>query len=427
MQASQDVIQTHVERLLKQVDGEFRKFGVAGGLPRRLADALRQTPRHCFMSRFQTFDDRSMTMDGLLPEALEIAYNDAPVFHVDEHGAQLASTNSVPSYVLWLLHLLDVEEGDQLLEVGSGSGWLTAIAGRLVGRRGHATGVEIIESLGEKSKQYLGQMQIENVTICSGDAAKPGWSSGKFNKVIFTAGVYDFPIAVLDRLETGAKVLVPLVMRDGSGCHVSVCTYDQGSLSSDRGFIGNFVPFVGEARGNEDERLGSESGNAGFGSAPIIGKMRLWLGSRGPFDSKAGEAFRAFLARTESGFRVFLGESLPDIMRGENAFGIVDDQTASAAVWAGEFIYSLTANKALEAMLKAYIHWIFLGMPNHTAFSLKITSIRNDQVGSQVSYRDVRGRTEVVWAPSRGAAEIPQMLQSLGLILLADDTEQARS
>ena len=413
VQPSQDIIQGHIERLLEQVDGEFRKFGIASGLPQRLAEAVRQTPRHNFMSRFQTLEGRSMTMEGMPPEAIDIAYNDAPVFHVDERGARLPSTNSVPSYVLWLLHLLGVEKGDRLLEVGSGSGWLTAVAARLAGSQGHATGVEIIVPLARQSRRCLERVQADNVTIHDGDAAEPGWASGKFNKVIFTAAVHDFPVAILDRLEPGAKVLVPLAMRDGSGCHVSVCTYGQGSLCSARGFVGQFVPFVAGTRGTVDDLSSPKGSSAGFSSAPVVRKLRLCLGSRGPFDSEAGEAFRAFLARTEPGFRLFSEQSLPEAMRGGNAFGIVDDQSASAAVWAGEFVYALAACKALDAMLKAYARWAHLGMPNHTAFSLKIMPTRNGQMGMQAGYRDIRGRTEIAWTLPSETAEVSQLLQGL--------------
>jgi protein-L-isoaspartate(D-aspartate) O-methyltransferase len=56
--------------------------------------------------------------------------------HVDAAGELLPSSNSQPSYVLWLRHLLDPKPGQTVLEIGSGSGWLAAVMGRPVGSAG---------------------------------------------------------------------------------------------------------------------------------------------------------------------------------------------------------------------------------------------------------------------------------------------------
>ena len=54
--------------------------------------------------------------------------------HVGPVGEPLPSSNSQPSYILWLLHLLDVSPGQRVLEIGSGSGWLAAIMARRSGQ-----------------------------------------------------------------------------------------------------------------------------------------------------------------------------------------------------------------------------------------------------------------------------------------------------
>jgi protein-L-isoaspartate(D-aspartate) O-methyltransferase len=90
-----------------------------------VADAVRRTPR-----------------DGFLPVAeRRHAWRDVPL--MIGHG----QTNSQPSTVVDMLTLLDVRPGQRVLDVGSGSGWTTAILAALVGPEGEVLGLEIVPEL----------------------------------------------------------------------------------------------------------------------------------------------------------------------------------------------------------------------------------------------------------------------------------------
>ena len=158
MTPTPEQVAPHLARFLDMLDSAFRRYGVPDGLPERFRDAVAATPRHMFVHRFRLSGGptRDRIDEGALRDndadpvgQLADIYSDAVMIHVDAAGVQLPSTNSQPSYVLWLLDLLDLRPGQRVLEIGSGSGWLAAVMARLVGKNGHVTGMEIIPELAE--------------------------------------------------------------------------------------------------------------------------------------------------------------------------------------------------------------------------------------------------------------------------------------
>lgn len=149
-------IESAAGRFRTMIDRSFRSYGVKGGLPDDLKAALRATPRHRFIHRFRLKDDSALHDFDAEPEThLPVVYSDTVMRHVDRDGAVLPSSNSQPSYILWLLHRLGLEPGQRVLDIGSGSGWLAALMGRLVGQTGHVTGIEIIPDVAERSRADL--------------------------------------------------------------------------------------------------------------------------------------------------------------------------------------------------------------------------------------------------------------------------------
>jgi protein-L-isoaspartate O-methyltransferase len=190
MTEAENEIAPYHARFIAMLDAEFKRFGEPDGLPAPLRDAVAATPRHRFVHRFRLGDDSPPLLDfDADPSAfLATVYSDQVLRHAGPAGEPLASSNSQPSYILWLLHLLDLRPGQHVLEIGSGSGWLAAIMARLVGSTGHIT---------DQSRADLAAMGIENITISTQDGTQARFDQAPFDRVMITAGTWSPPATLL--------------------------------------------------------------------------------------------------------------------------------------------------------------------------------------------------------------------------------------
>ena len=208
----------HTARFLDMLDTAFRGYGVPDGLPERLRGAVVATPRHEFVHRFRLRGgplDDSVGDGGLRDSDADPAahlahiYSDAVMTHVDAAGERLPLTNSQPSYVLWLLHLLDLQPRQRVLEIGSGSGWLAAVMAQLVGADGHVTGIEIIPALAAQSEADLARLGIGNVSVLAADGAQGHATGTPFDRVMITADCWELPTVLFDRWPTAGACWYP--------------------------------------------------------------------------------------------------------------------------------------------------------------------------------------------------------------------------
>lgn len=119
-------------------------------------------------------------------------------------------TNSQPSTVSAMLDWLEVEEGQKVLDVGSGSGWTTALLSKLVGKNGHVYAVEVIPELVE-----MGRMNCENVGVTNAEFYKAGQTFGlprhaPYDRILVSASADDIPFELLDQLASPGKMVVPV-------------------------------------------------------------------------------------------------------------------------------------------------------------------------------------------------------------------------
>lgn len=96
---------------------------------------------------------------------------------------------------------LQVSRGDRVLEVGSGSGYLTALLSQLAA---HITSVEIMPELHAFAKKNLASHHINNVTLAMGDAARD-WP-GLYDVIVLTGSVPVLPDAFLNNLIPGGRL-----------------------------------------------------------------------------------------------------------------------------------------------------------------------------------------------------------------------------
>lgn len=244
----QRTIEAYLDRFVEMLDARFRQYGAPDGLPEALRLAVRATPRHRFVHDFLALGDVALRDADAEPEAhLATIYDDVVLRHVDRSGGPLRSSNSQPSFVLWLLDLLAVEPGQRVLEIGSGSGWLVAILSRLVGARGSVTGIEIIEDLAERSRRDVAGLEIANVTILTGDG-NAGLAQRPFDRVMVTAATWDVTDGLLGDVVEGGYLLVPILTGWGDACEVLLLRKQGDELLALRGIPGLFVPLVGASQ-----------------------------------------------------------------------------------------------------------------------------------------------------------------------------------
>jgi protein-L-isoaspartate(D-aspartate) O-methyltransferase len=147
--------------------------------------AFDQVPRHPFV-----------------PSAvLHRAYEDAPL------PIGYAQTASQPSIQALYLQLLQPRRRDRVLEIGTGSGYQTALLAALAG---NVYSIERIRELSVQARRVLDQMRITNVALLVGDGTI-GWSRyAPYDAILVAAGAPSAPAALLEQLAPGGRMLIPI-------------------------------------------------------------------------------------------------------------------------------------------------------------------------------------------------------------------------
>jgi len=116
-------------------------------------------------------------------------------------------TISQPYIVAKMTQMLELQRNSRVLEVGTGSGYQTAILSHLVE---HVFSVERIKSLQWEAKRRLKQLDIYNVSTKHGDGWQ-GWAAkAPFDAIIVTAAAQKVPQALLDQLADGGRLVIPV-------------------------------------------------------------------------------------------------------------------------------------------------------------------------------------------------------------------------
>ena len=151
----------------------------------------------------QAFDDTPRV--AFLPEGSQ-PYADMDEALVIGYG----QTNSQPTVVRWMLEWLNPQPGDKVLDVGSGSGWTSALLARLVGPQGRVYAVERIPELVQFGQDNCERIGIDNVTFTqSGDMfGLP--SESPFDRILVSASADSLPDELVDQLKPGGTMVIPV-------------------------------------------------------------------------------------------------------------------------------------------------------------------------------------------------------------------------
>ena len=151
----------------------------------RVREAMLKIPRHLFVP----------------PQLAAFAYRDTPL------PLGFDKTVSQPFIGGLMIDLLDIQPGDRLLEVGTGLGYQAAILaemGALV------FSVEIVEEFAQEAKVRLAAVGHDNIFIRVGDGSR-GWPEhAPFDKILVTAAARDVPEALIEQLNPGGRIVLPI-------------------------------------------------------------------------------------------------------------------------------------------------------------------------------------------------------------------------
>ena len=162
-----------------------RQITARGVKDERVIMAMLTVPRHMFVPE----GDRSM------------AYADTPLL-IGE-----GQTISQPYIVAFMTECLDLKPEDRVLEIGTGSGYQSAVLAELVKE---VYTVEIIPILGNRASKLLDEMGYKNIHVKIGDGYR-GWpEEAPFDAVIVTAAPLDIPQALIDQLKEGGRIIIPV-------------------------------------------------------------------------------------------------------------------------------------------------------------------------------------------------------------------------
>lgn len=118
-------------------------------------------------------------------------------------------TISQPSTVAFMLEKLAPQKGDKVLDIGSGSGWTTALLCHIVGEEGSVTGVERVSDLVEQGQENLSHFDFEHGCIkLAGD--KLGLPDEQFDRILVSAAADDIPEELFLQLKVGGTLVIPV-------------------------------------------------------------------------------------------------------------------------------------------------------------------------------------------------------------------------
>lgn len=197
----------------------IKELGEKGIKSQPVLAALEAVPRHFFL-------------DAVF---MEQAYSNM-AFQI---GA--GQTISHPYTVAFQTELLDLKKGDRVLEIGTGSGFQTAILCELGAK---VFSIERQRELYLKANQIVPKLGY-NAKLKYGDGYK-GWPSfAPFDKIIVTCGAPFIPEALVEQLKPGGRLVIPI----GAGKDqemLLICKAADGSLKQEKRGVFSFVPMLNE-------------------------------------------------------------------------------------------------------------------------------------------------------------------------------------
>ena len=186
----------------------------------RVLDAMLKVPRHLFVPEPQRAG----------------AYADSPL--PIGHG----QTISQPYIVAFMTQALNVEPGDRILEIGTGSGYQAAVLGALANT---VYTIEIVAPLAERARDTLKSLGYRNIQVRTGNGYL-GWPEhAPYDRIMVTAAPEEVPAALVQQLKIGGLMAIPV----GTGVQeLRILRRTPTGMETLRTLPVRFVPMTGKPR-----------------------------------------------------------------------------------------------------------------------------------------------------------------------------------
>jgi len=191
------------------------------GISERTLSAMKKVPRHLFVPSIHK----------------SRAYVDSPqpIGH--------AQTISAPHMVAMMCDLLELEEGQKILEIGAGSGYNAAVMAEIIGKKGKIYSIERIEKLAVFAQKNLEEAGYSNVEVILADGSLGLPEHAPYDRISVTASAPDTPKPLIEQLNPGGIMVLP----EGEGyqrLYIIRKSLDGEITKQDWGGV-IFVPLVG--------------------------------------------------------------------------------------------------------------------------------------------------------------------------------------
>ena len=185
----------------------------------RVIDAMQRVPRQ----RFVPFDQRLWAFED---RPLPIGYR---------------QTISQPYIVAFMTQALNVDSDARVLEIGTGSGYQTAVLAQLAQ---HVYSIEIVPELADRAKKTLSELGYQNVHLREGDGYM-GWTEhASFDAIMVTAAPDHIPQPLVDQLAVGGRMIIPVGENRQA---LILLTRTENGVTEETILPVRFVPMTGEA------------------------------------------------------------------------------------------------------------------------------------------------------------------------------------
>ncbi|HVJ91527.1 MAG TPA: protein-L-isoaspartate(D-aspartate) O-methyltransferase [Labilithrix sp.] len=261
----------------RMVEGQLAQRGITAPF---ILDAFRSVPREAFVP----------------DELVEFAYEDTPL-PIGE-----GQTISQPYIVALTLEALELQGGERVLEIGTGSGYATAVLGRIAK---DVYTVERIESLATAARERLRHLGYSNVHVRCADGSH-GWPEhAPYDAIAVAAGGPKIPEPLLAQLALGGRLVMPVGKDPTSQTLVRVTRESETEFRQEDVSAVHFVPLVGKEGWRDQPSLLRPPAKPS--SVPTVARLVREVAE--PFEEIESASVDALLERIGDARVVLLGES----------------------------------------------------------------------------------------------------------------------